>query len=99
LLESCNCFLFRAWTPVNVRWGPRVGTFHIGRGRWQPLIDFDWHWREYKIGETPCRGRREENARNGKSQADHFVGLRGVRECAGHLAARRSSNGITSKVE
>jgi CspA family cold shock protein len=49
-----------------------VGTYHIGRGRRRPLIEFDWRWRNDKIGETPCRGSRHENARNGKSQADHF---------------------------
>ena len=56
------------------RWSMFVGplAFHIGHGRRQPLIDFDWRWRDDKIGETPCRGSREENARNGKSQADHF---------------------------
>jgi len=94
LLESCSCFLFRAWTPVNVR-----RAFHIGHGRRQPLIDFDWRWRDDKIGETPCRGSSEENTGNGKSQADHFVGFRGVRECGFGLAARRSSNGIKSKAE
>jgi hypothetical protein len=49
LLEGCSCFLFHAWTPVNVR-----RAFHIGHGRRQPLIDFDWRWRDDKIGETPC---------------------------------------------
>jgi hypothetical protein len=75
-----------------------VGTFHIGRDRRQPLIDFDWHWRDYKIGKTPCHGSREENARNGKSHVDHFVGFRGVRNTR-LLAARRSGNGIKSKAE
>jgi hypothetical protein len=34
------------------------------RQRDMSQIDFDWHWRDYKIGETPCRGSREVNARN-----------------------------------
>jgi hypothetical protein len=97
-LESCCCFLFRTWTLINIRRYPRLGTCRIGRGRRQPLIGFDFlrRW-GYKIGETPCRGSREENARNGKSQADHFVGFCGVREYGFGLAARRSSNGIKSK--
>jgi hypothetical protein len=64
--------LFRAWTLINIRPCPHVGTCHIGRGRRQSLIGLDWRRRGDKIGETPCRSSRDENAGNGESQADHF---------------------------
>ena len=38
----------------------------------QSLIGFDFRWRGDKISKTRRRGGRDENARNGKSQADHF---------------------------
>jgi hypothetical protein len=42
----------------------------------QSLIGFDFRWRGDKIGETRRRSSRDENARNGKSQADYFFTLR-----------------------
>jgi CspA family cold shock protein len=66
-----------------------VGTDHIGRGRRQPLIEFDWRWRNDKIGETPCRDSRHENARNGKSQADHFFTFRNLDQAVDGFGSKR----------
>ena len=77
LLESCCCFLFRTWTLINIRPCLSLETCHIGHGRRRLLIDFGiLRWRIDKMGETPCRGSREQNARSGKAPADHFFALR-----------------------
>jgi hypothetical protein len=76
-LEGCCCMLFRTWTLINIRRCPRVGTCHIGRGRRQSLIGFDYsrrrlRWRGDEIGETPRHRSGDKNGRNSEPQADHF---------------------------
>jgi hypothetical protein len=59
-LEGGCCLLLRTWTLTNIRRCLRVGTWHIGHGRRQSLIGFDYsRWRGDEIGETPCHGSGE----------------------------------------